>query len=351
MTLAVGLIGFGYWGPNLARNVQHHPEMNLVAICDRDPAKLAQAALQYPQAELVADPEQMFVDARIQAVVIAVPVRFHYPLALRAISMGKHVLLEKPMTASVIEAEALCTAAARAGVVLMVDHTFILSGAVQRVRSLIDQGEVGQLTYYDATRINLGLFQSDADVLWDLGPHDLSILDYLFDSQEPIHIVATGHCHVNPGVPDMAFITLHYSGNRIAHLRLSWMSPVKIRQTLIAGEKKMVVWNDLASDDKIRIYDKGISVSTQDQPLDQKRQLILPEYRVGDVWAPRLISTEPLELVINHFWHSCNGNSAAPLDAEAGLRNVRLLENISVALQANLMRDQSPPQKVTHFSE
>lgn len=333
MKLSVGLIGFGYWGPNLARNIQNNPELSLAAICDRDLTRLSQAATMYPQAQTVVDAETVFADPTIQAVVIAVPLRFHYPLAMQAIASGKHVLIEKPMTATVAEAEGLLSAAKAAGVVLMVDHTFLFSGAVQRIRQLIDTGELGNLTYYDATRINLGLFQSDTDVVWDLGTHDLSILDYLFDNQEPVHIVATGHCHVNQGFADMTFITLHYPDNRIAHLRLSWISPVKIRQTLIAGDRKMVVWNDLDPDEKVRVYDTGISITGKN---GDGRQLILPEYRIGDVWTPRIPSTEPLSALMSHFAHSCAGNSAAPVDGEAGLRNVRLLERISSALKANL---------------
>jgi predicted dehydrogenase len=331
--LSVALIGYGYWGPNLARNIQNNPDLCLAAICDRDLARLAQAATLYPQAQAVADAEVIFADPNIQAVVIAVPLRFHYPLAMRAITSGKHILLEKPMAATIAEAEEMVSAARTAGVVLMVDHTFLFSGAVQRIRQLIDTGELGKLTYYDATRINLGLFQSDTDVVWDLGPHDLSILDYLFDNQEPVHIVATGHCHVNQGFADMAFVTLHYPDNRIAHLRLSWISPVKIRQTLIAGDRKMVVWNDLEPDEKVRVYDTGISINGKN---GDGRQLILPEYRIGDVWTPRIPSTEPLSILMSHFARSCAGNSAEPVDGEAGLRNVRLLERISSALKVNL---------------
>ncbi len=333
MKLSVGLIGFGYWGPNLARNIQNNPDLSLAAICDHDLARLAQAATMYPQAQTVADVEVIFADPNIQAVVIAVPLRFHYPLAKRAIAAGKHVLIEKPMTASQAEAEELILAARQAGVVLMVDHTFLFSGAVQRIRQLIDTQELGKLTYYDATRINLGLFQSDTDVVWDLGPHDLSILDYLFDNQDPIHVVATGQCHVNPGIADMAFVTLHYPDNRIAHLRLSWISPVKIRQTLIAGDRKMVVWNDLEPDEKVRVYDTALNIKGKSR---DGRQLILPEYRIGDVWTPRVPRTEPLSALMSHFAQSCAGGLATPVDGEAGLRNVRLLERISSAVRANV---------------
>jgi predicted dehydrogenase len=333
MKLSVGLIGYGYWGPNLARNIQQNSDLALVAICDQNMKRLADATTAYPQVKAIAEPEVLLADPTIQAVVIAVPLRWHYSLAMRAIAAGKHVLIEKPMAETSTQAQELVAAARSTGVVLMVDHTFVLSGAVQRIRQLIDSNELGKPTYYDATRINLGRFQPDTNVVWDLGPHDLSILDYLFDHHDPIHVVATGHCHLNQGIADMAFVTLHYPDNRIAHLRLSWMSPVKIRQTLIAGDRKMAVWNDLEADEKLKIYDTGIHVNSDNA---ENWQLVLPEYRVGDVWSPRVDRTEPLALLIQHFAKTCRERTPSPLTGEAGVRNIRLLESISAVLQANL---------------
>ena len=332
MKLSVGLIGYGYWGPNVARNIQSSPDLRLAAVCDQSAERLERATSLYPQAEIFREAEALIARREIDAVVIAVPLRFHHPFALKALASGKHVLVEKPMASSVAEAMEMIEAAKSAGRALVVDHTFLEDGAVQYMRGLIDAGELGRLTYYDATRINLGLFQSDTDVVWDLGPHDISILDYLFGGQEPVHIVATGHCHVNEGFADMAFVTLHYADNRVAHLLLSWMSPVKIRRVLIAGERKMAVWNDLAADEKVRIYDTGIHVDKN----REGRQLILPEYRTGDIWAPRVERNEPLGKVLSRFAAACRGASAFPLDGESALRTVRLLEKISAKLKKDL---------------
>jgi len=283
------------------------------------------------------DDAQAILDADdLDAVFVATPAATHYALGRRAIDAGKHLLIEKPMCCSTDEAFDLVERAEKAGVTLMIDHTFLFHPAVVKLGELIHTNALGTISYYDSQRINLGLFQPDVNVLWDLGPHDLAILDFLF-GDEPMHIEASGYCHLNKGLPDIAYVTLHYPSSAVAHLNLSWMSPVKVRRVAVGGNAKMAVWDDLDRDEPVKIYDRGISALPQSD-----REVILPSYRVGDVYSPRLNTDEPLVKVVHHFQQVILGREVSRLDGHAGLRVVRTLERVQQALDSSL-------QKVQHL--
>ncbi len=327
--LKVGLIGFGYWGPQLFRNFSASSEFELVAVADQSEARRADIRKLF-SGRVVASALEIVEDKSIDAVAIATPVASHFELARRAILAGKHVLVEKPMCATVAQGEELVELAARQGVVLMVDHTFLFTGAVQRISEIVRDGDLGRLCYYDSMRVNLGLFQPDVNALWDLAPHDLSIIDYLIDD-EPIQIEASGYCHVNQHLPDIVYLTLHYASPMVAHLNLSWMSPVKVRRVAIGGTNQMVVWDDLNREETVKVYNSGIQVQPEDQ-----RTVIIPGYRIGDVSSPRLANREALASVIEHFANVINGKEKSIMSGERGLRIVRILEASQKVLDDNL---------------
>jgi len=315
----VGVIGYGYWGPNVVRNLQGLENCQLVAICDRDPAGLQRARKLYPGVEMKLDSSELLSSSEIDAIAVVTPVWTHFELAKSALQNGKHVFVEKPFTATPQQAEELIDLAERKRLKIAVDHTFLFTGAVKKMRQLVDDGSLGDLYYYDSTRVNLGLFQHDVSVVWDLAPHELSIMDYIIQ-QKPKAVVATGGRHLN-GVADMAFITVYFPGKLIAHINVNWLSPVKIRTTLIGGEKKMLVWNDLEADEKIKVYDKGVQITNGQGIYDS-----LVSYRSGDVWTPKVEQTEALGTELGYFI-DCILNDRTPLnDGLAGLRVVRLLE-------------------------
>jgi predicted dehydrogenase len=328
--IGCALIGFGYWGPNLLRNLQQSPRFDVLAVVDQSSERLASLEGRYPGMALLTDVAEVLADPRIGAVVIATPVATHYALAHAALLAGKHVLVEKPMCATSAEGESLVEAADVAGRVLMVDHTFLMSSAVQAIRTLHVDGELGRISYYDVMRVNLGLFQPDVSVLWDLGAHDLSIMDFILD-EEPIHVEAQGYAHVNRGVADIAFVTLHFASDVVAHFNLSWVSPVKMRRTAIGGDKKMLVWDDLNADERIKIYNSGITA----QP-DALRNFLLPQYRIGDVFSPRLDNREALAGVADHFADVIEGAAESVMDGRRGLRVVRTLERADESLRSSL---------------
>jgi predicted dehydrogenase len=323
----------GYWGRNLFRVLSNSPHLHLKAVVDKKPEALEKVRAAYPNVSLYTELAPALDE--VDAVVIATPVASHYALAMSAVGAGKHVLIEKPLCRSGDEAAKLVAAADAAGVTLMVDHTFLFHPAVQKLSELMSTGALGQISYYDSQRINLGLFQPDVNVLWDLAPHDLSIIDHLFKA-EPIEIEASGYCHVNPTSPDIGFITLHYPNDMVAHLNLSWMSPVKVRRIAVGGSDKMVVWDDLNRDEPLKIYDSGINILPQ-----SKRETILPSYRVGSVMSPRLVTTEPLVEVVEHFRQVILKQVAPRMDGHQGLRIVRTLERAQTALDLSLRRVRS----------
>ncbi|MBW1738704.1 MAG: Gfo/Idh/MocA family oxidoreductase [Deltaproteobacteria bacterium] len=328
--IKIGLIGYGYWGPNLARNFNHHPDLELHSICDFSPDRLEVAGRSYPHASLVSSVEDFFSDTSLDAVAIATPVSTHYDLAKRALDEGRHLWLEKPMTEKVEQAEELIELAEAKGKVLLVDHTFVYTGAVRKIKEIINKGELGDLIYYDSTRANLGLFQQDVDVIWDLAPHDISIMDYLMPVKK-LAVSATGsHFYGNHIVPK-ALLTIYMDNNMIAHINVSWVSPVKIRDTFIAGTSKMILYDDTQPSEKVKVYDKGVELYEAKEDLYRLKV----QYRVGDMYAPKLEDHEALALETDHFV-DCMNNGVKPItNGQAGLEVVKILVASKKSLDAN----------------
>ncbi len=324
--IRIGVIGYGYWGPNVARNFHAAPGCRVAAVCDIDPKALERAQRALPGVRLTANPEEVTSAVDIDAVAVITPVWTHYALASAALDHGKHVFVEKPFTANSGQARRLIDKAAARRLQIMVDHTFLFTGAVKRIRQLIDEGALGRLYYYDATRVNLGLFQHDVNVIWDLAPHDLSIMSHLIHAR-PEAVTASGQIHLN-GCEDLAFMTVFFSDKIIAHVNVNWLSPVKVRTTLIGGEKKMVVWNDLEADEKVKVYDKGVAI-TSGQGIHE----LLVSYRSGDMWAPKVDQAEALAVEARYFAECIEKGERPFNDGEAGLEVVRLLEAADQSLK------------------
>jgi predicted dehydrogenase len=324
--IRVGVIGYGYWGPNIVRNLHGLDSTSVTMVCDKNPAALARARKLYPEIKTAADPAEIIRSSDVDAVAVITPVWTHFELAKAALENGKHVFVEKPFTSNTAQAEELIELAARKNLTIMVDHTFLFTGAVKKIRELIDSGVLGDLYYYDSLRVNLGLFQHDVSVIWDLAPHDLSIMDHLIKS-EPEAIVATGEKHLN-GVEDVAYITVYFPGSVIAHINVNWLSPVKIRTTLVGGQKKMLVWNDLVADEKVRVYDKGVDITSGEGLRD-----ILVSYRTGDMWAPQVQQLEALRVELDYFAKCIMGGATPFNDGIAGLRIVKMLEAADRSIQ------------------
>jgi predicted dehydrogenase len=319
--IRVGVIGYGYWGPNLVRNFAETPGARVVAVSDLRPERLALVQDRYPTTIIHSDYHLVLADPQIDAIVIATPVSTHFELAMHALRAGKHVLVEKPLAASSEESERLVEEAARRNRVLMVDHTFVYNGAVRKIRELVESEGLGETYYYDSVRVNLGLFQHDVNVIWDLAVHDLSIVDYVLPSQVRA-VSATGMSHV-PGEPEnIAYLTLFFEGRLIGHIHVNWLAPVKVRRTLIGGSRKMIVYDDLEPSEKVKVYDKGITVNNSAESVYQ----MLIAYRTGDMWAPQLDITEALRTEALHFFHCIEKGERPITDGEAGLRVVRVLE-------------------------
>jgi predicted dehydrogenase len=328
--IRVGLCGLGYWGKNLCRTLSGNPNIELAAVADAKPETRAKLAASDPHLKLYADAMELIADPDIDAVVIATPVSFHYAQVKAALDAGKHAMVEKPMCTTSAEADDLIARAELGGLTLMTDHTFLFHPAVLKLGELVHSGALGQISYFDSQRVNLGLFQPDVNVLWDLAPHDLSIIDYLFGG-EPVHVEASGYCHVNPGFPDIAYLTFHYPNSMVAHLNLSWMSPVKVRRIAVGGSDKMVVWDDLNREEPLKIYDSGITTHSR-----QEREIILPSYRIGSVSSPRLAGNEPLADVVEHFRQVILGQATPRSDGHVGRRVLRTLERAQAALDLSL---------------
>ncbi|MBA2354755.1 MAG: Gfo/Idh/MocA family oxidoreductase [Acidobacteria bacterium] len=323
----VGVVGYGYWGPNVTRNLYALEACEVVMLADRNPAALQKARRTYPSLAVTTDPAEVLTAPDIDAVAIVTPVWTHYELARTALEHGKHVFVEKPFTSSSSQAEELIELAARKNLRIMVDHTFLFTGAVKKIRELIDTGALGPLLYFDSSRINLGLFQHDVSVVWDLAPHDLAIMDHVI-GEKPQAVVATGGTHFGKHA-DIAFLTVYFPGNVLAHINVNWMSPVKVRTTLIGGREKMLVWNDLEVDEKVKVYDKGMTVTSAEGVYD-----LLVSYRSGDVWAPRVEQTEALKVELGYFLDCVTGGLTPLNDGAAGLRVVRMLEAADLSLDA-----------------
>jgi predicted dehydrogenase len=325
-TVRVGVIGFGYWGPNIVRNFLGQEGADVVAVCDKSSASLTRARRAHPNIPVTSDYLELLASTEVDAVAVVTPVWTHFELAKLALQNGKHVFVEKPFTCTTAQAQQLIELAERKNLKIMVDHTFLFTGAVKRIRQLVSDQTLGALYYYDSTRVNLGLFQHDINVIWDLAPHDLSIMDHLIDAR-PEAMVATGANHLN-GHADVAFMTLYYPSNLIAHINVNWLSPVKVRTTFLGGEKKMLVWNDLEADEKIKVYDRGVQMSSGEAVYQQ-----LVRYRTGDMWSPNVEQVEALKIEAAYFI-DCIVKDKKPFnDGEAGLRIVHMLEAADDSLQ------------------
>jgi predicted dehydrogenase len=317
----VGVIGYGYWGPNLVRNFVESEHTQVVRISDLSPKRLALINARYPAIRTTVNPSELIQDPHVDAVVIATPVSTHFDLAMEALKAGKHVLVEKPFAVTSDQALQLVDEADSSRRSLMVDHTFVYTGAVRKIRELVLNGELGQPYYYDAVRVNLGLFQRDVNVIWDLAVHDLSILQYVLPG-DPIAVSATGVSPVSGTVESIAYVTLYFEDDFIAHVHVNWLAPVKIRRTLIGGSRRMLIYDDVEASEKVKVYDKGINVT--DRPEDRYRLRV--SYRAGDMWAPRTDTTEALKTAVQEFIDAITAGRQPLTDGQVGLRVVRILE-------------------------
>jgi predicted dehydrogenase len=318
-TVKFGVVGYGYWGPNVVRNLQSLAGAEITAVCDKSTAARKRVHKNHPNIYVTSEASEVMTSTETDAVAIVTPVWTHFELAKTALENGKHVFVEKPFTSNIAQAEQLIELAAQKNLKIMVDHTFLFTGAVKKIKQLLKEGGLGKLYYYDSTRVNLGLFQHDVNVIWDLAPHDLSIMDYLIE-RSPEALVATGQKHLN-GLEDVAFITLYFPDKVIAHVNVNWLSPVKVRTTLIGGERKMLVWNDLEADEKVKVYDKGVNIDNREGVYD-----LLVNYRSGDMWAPQLEQVEALRQELSYFIGCITDGSDPMNDGAAGLRVVKILE-------------------------
>jgi predicted dehydrogenase len=335
MTIKLGVIGCGYWGPNLIRNFAENEKAEVVWLCDLDEKRLAGFKRRYPTVKTSTNFQDLIDDDNLDAIVIATPVSTHYKFAKTALESGKHIFVEKPFTDSISNAEELVQIAESKGLNIFVDHIFLYTGAVRKIKTLIDSGELGDLLYFDSTRVNLGLFQKDINVVWDLAPHDFSIMDYLI-GREPKQISAIGSSHINPNIENVAYVVCKFDDEFIAHYHFNWLSPVKIRQTLIAGTKKMIIFDDNEPSEKLKIYDKGVTATQIESESDRESAYqTLVSYRTGDVWIPKIDNTEALKSACNEFLISIIEKRKPMTDGEAGLRVVKLLESAQVSIKNN----------------
>ena len=326
--IGVGVVGCGYWGPNLVRCFAESSAASVIAISDLREDRLAEIRKRYPAVETCRDFAELLTNPRIDAIAIATPVATHAALALRALQAGKHVLVEKPMTESVASASRLIDEAQRRNLVLMVDHTFVYTGAVRKIHELISGGQLGELYYYDSVRVNLGLFQHDVDVIWDLAVHDISIMDYVLPVK-PLAVSATGMSHVPGRRENIAYLTVFCSDNLIAHIHVNWLAPLKVRRTMIGGSTRMIVYDDVEPSEKIKVYDKGIFLKSGDDRVTE----MMINYRAGDVWIPKLDITEALRVEVAEFVESINLSRTPLTGGLAGLRTVQVLEMATRSMQ------------------
>ena len=327
--IRIGVVGYGYWGPKLVRNLAALNDVQVACVADLRREHIARVPAYYPATRVSVDSRDVIDDPSIDAIVIATPVCTHFELGMAALRAGKHVLMEKPLASTSADGERLVEEASRRGLVLMVDHTFVFTPAVQKMRDLAVAGELGVIHYYDSVRINLGLFQHDVNVLWDLAVHDLSIMDFVL-GQQPTAVSATGLAHISGTPENIAYLTMFFDGKLIGHVHVNWLAPVKIRRTLLAGSRRMLVWDDLEASEKIKLYDRGISI---DQSPDAVN-LMRIGYRTGDMWAPQLAIREGLHGVAEHFVRSISSGTVPLTDGHAGLRIVRLLEAATMSMSA-----------------
>lgn len=326
--IRVGVIGYGYWGPNIVRNFMEVPGATVAVVSDVSSERLDQVRLRYPSVKVTTDVRELFTDPEIDAIIVVTPVSTHFELAVEALRAGKHVLVEKPLAATSEQALTLIEEAQRRNLVLMVDHTFVYTGAVRKIREIVASNTLGDIYYYDSVRVNLGLFQSDVNVIWDLAVHDLSIMDYVLPIK-PIAVSATGISHI-PGKPEnVAYMTLFFPNRQIAHLHVNWLAPVKVRRTLIGGSERMIVYDDLEPSEKVKVYDRGVTLFPQSEAAYE----LLVSYRSGDMRAPRIDVTEGLRTEILHFIDCIENNKRPETDGQGGLRIVRIVEAAEKSLR------------------
>jgi len=328
--IKVAIVGGGYWGQNLIRNFWEVEEAEVAFVCDLDPKALARAQRRYPTAQVTRHYRELLDSPRVDAVVLATPVSTHYGFARQALLAGKHVLVEKPLARSTAEVLDLVELAEQQRKLLMVDHTFLYTSAVRRMKEWVDRGDIGELLYFDSVRINLGLVQSDINVVWDLAPHDFSILNYVCDS-DPVTVSAVGARHLGCPYENIAYVTARYDSQLIAHFHVNWLSPVKVRSTLVGGSSKMIVYDDMEASEKIKVYDRGFTVNHD----PERRERLLTGYRNGDMLAPNLDTTEALRLMARDFVCSILENRQPISDATSGYRVVRLLEAAQQSIEKN----------------
>jgi len=334
--LGVGVIGAGYWGPNLIRNFARHDRSRVIAVCDMQLDRAQRIASQYRVESVTNDPDELIAHEDVELVVISSPSRTHYPLVKAALTAGKHVLVTKPMATRLDHAEELADLAERQGLILAVDHTFVYSAAVRKMRELVASGELGQIYYVDSVRINLGVFQSDVNVLWDLGPHDISIVDDILGGGLPLEVSAIAAAHAGSRMENIAYLTMRYAPDILAHVHVNWLAPAKIRRTIIGGSRRMVIYDDMQPSEKLLIYDKGVTIAPWTDPEEIYSQLV--SYRSGDMQAPKLDDREALAVEVEDVV-GCILDGGQPLaDAAAGVRTVRILEAAGQSI-----REQSRP--------
>ncbi len=317
----VGVIGAGYWGPNIIRNFMANTNTSVLACSDLNGERLAHIGRLYPTIKTTQNYSEVVNHGDLDLIAVCTPVDTHFKITKHALEAGKHVLIEKPMTSSSRQADELIDLAEKKDLKIFIDHTFVFTGAVQKIKQLVRGRELGDIYYFDSVRINLGLFQHDVNVLWDLAPHDISIMQYILDKQ-PVSVVATGADHTGTGLENVAYLTIYFEDNLIAHFHTNWLSPVKIRQTLIAGSKKMVVWDDNQPSEKIRIYDKGIEIL--DKPDEVYHMLV--QYRTGDMYSPKISDREALATQVEHIVNCLNDQETPMADGHAGRSVIRILE-------------------------
>jgi predicted dehydrogenase len=326
--LRIGILGLGYWGPNLLRNFSGIDGAELKVACDLDERRFRRFAAHYSGVRFTTSPDELFNDPGVDAVAIATPVHTHYALARRALEAGKHTLVEKPLTMRVDHAEELVALARKKGLILQVDHVYVYSPAVTRIKEIVDSGKLGRLYFIDSVRINLGLFQHDVNVVWDLAPHDLSIVDYLV-GRMPRSLSAFGGTHSKQEIEDVAYLNLDFDDSLIASFHVNWLSPVKVRHIIIGGSEQSLLFNELDTSERIKVYNRGIDFAT-----DEQRERVLVSYRSGDMWSPNISNEEPLSLMANDFVSSIRTGRQPLTNGDSGLRVVRILDAAQRSIKA-----------------
>lgn len=327
----IAIVGYGYWGPNIVRNFQEVDGVRLVACCDSRQERLDRIHEKYPAVKTTSNLDDLLNDPIIDAIVIATPTTTHFSLAKKILESGKHVWIEKPMTQTAEQAKILLEIALKKKKIIHVDHIFIYTEAVSAIKKMLDRGELGSLYYFDSVRINLGLFQHDINVVWDLAPHDISIMLYLLN-ECPKSVSVFANSHVVKGLEDTAYLSFQFESGKSAHIHVSWLSPVKIRRLIIAGSKKMILYDDLEGSDKVKVYDKGLSFDKKPKHMSTDSGY---QYRTGDIFTPAIPNKEALLTECEEFAKAIRTHKSTRTTGEEGLRVVKILEAASLSMKNN----------------